>query len=157
MLISPNFISNSYMRTITVTLSLFFLFSASGCYSQGNDAFNKVYNTQTIYQFGNRYMKGNQPLTYRDLAMEFNTPRTHEMYLRSKRKLFIGRMFNVASLGVIIASIFVKSNTGGSVEFAVGTGLLGLGGLYFQTESARYVQRALWERNRDVLDAGAAK
>ena len=61
-------------------------------------------------------------------------------------------MFSVASLAAIITNIFVKTNTAGSIGFAVGTGLLGGGSLYFQTESSKYVQRALWERNRDVLN-----
>ena len=139
------------MKFVYVVLVVFVFFSIP-VHAQTKESFNRVYNTQTIYQFGNKYMKDNQPLTYQQLGAEFTTSGTHDMYRISRKKLFISRMFSVASLAAIITNIFVKTNTAGSIGFAVGTGLLGGGSLYFQTESSKYVQRALWERNRDVLN-----
>ena len=111
----------------------------------------KVYNNQTIYRFGNKYIKGSEKLTYRDLRLEFNTPSTQEMYKKSKRRLFVSRIFNVASLGLVIASVVTKTDINGSIKFAVGTGILGLGGIYYQTQSSKYLERAIWERNKEVL------
>ena len=139
------------MKFVYVVLVVFVFFSIPA-HAQTKESFNRVYNTQTIYQFGNKYMKDNQPLTYQQLGAEFTTSRTQDMYRISRKKLFISRMFSVASLAAIITNIFVKTNTAGSIGFAVGTGLLGGGSLYFQTESSKYVQRALWERNSDVLN-----
>ena len=96
-------------------------------FSQSQDSLIKVYNNQTIYRFGNKYIKGGEKLTYRDLRLEFNTPSTQEMYKKSKRRLFVSRILNVASLGLVIASVVTKTDINGSIKFAVGTGILGLG------------------------------
>lgn len=120
-------------------------------FSQSRDSLIKVYNHQTIYRFGNKYMKGSEKLTYRDLRLEFNTPSTQEMYKKSKRRLFISRIFNVASLGLLVASVVTKTDINGSIKFAVGTGILGLGGIYYQTQSSKYLERAIWERNKEAL------
>ena len=73
------------------------------------------------------------------------------MYKKSKNRLFISRIFNVASLGLIIASVVTKTDINGSIKFAVGTGIVGLGGLYYQAQSSKYLEKAIWERNKDVL------
>lgn len=142
------------MRKIPAFFMICFALASTPSIAQNTEAFNKIYNTQTIYQSGNKYMKGNQRLTYHDLATEFTTPRTQDLYRKSRKKLVLSRVFNVASLGLIVAAILTKTTVSGSIKFAVGTGLTGLGSAYFLTESSKYVQQAIWERNRDVLDAG---
>jgi hypothetical protein len=120
-------------------------------FSQSRDSILRVYNNETIYRVGNKYMKGNNKISYHDLDMEFTTPRTQQMYQKSKRLLSVSRIFNVASIAVIIASVFTKTNVSGSIAFAAGTGVLGLTGIYFQTASSRHLDRAIWENNRDIL------
>ncbi len=132
-------------------LILLFLFVDVKSFSQSRDSLLKIYNNETIYRFGNKYIKGSEKLTYNDLGSEFKSPSTQEMYNKSRRRLSVSRIFNVASLGVIIASVFTKTNVKGSIEFAVGTGILGLGGIYYQSESSKYLERAIWERNKEVL------
>lgn len=119
--------------------------------AQTRDSLMKTYNENTIYKFGNYYIKGNQRMTFHQLGDEFYTPATREMYRLSKRRAVISRIFNVASLGLIITSIFTHTNVNGSLEFAAGTGVLGLGALYYQSQSSRYVERAVWERNKMIL------
>lgn len=132
---------------IVVTLLLF----ASQSFSQNHDSFLNLYNTQTIYSSGHRYTLGNERLTYEDLGKEFTTPRTQELYRISKKRLGISRIFSLASLAVIITSVFTKTNVAGSIEFAAGSGILGLASFSYQTQSTKFVNRAVWERNRDVL------
>lgn len=60
-------------------------------------------------------------------------------------------IFNLASLGVVITSVFTKTNLTGANEFAAGTGALGLRGIYFQTESSKNSERAIWGKNQDIL------
>ncbi len=119
--------------------------------AQTRDSLMKAYNENTIYKFGNYYIKGNQRMTFHELGGEFYTPATREMYRLSKRRAAISRIFNVASLGLIITSILTHTNVKGSIEFAAGTGVLGLGALYFQSQSSRYLERAIWERNKMIL------
>ena len=102
-------------------------------FGQSKDSLIRMYNNETIYRFGNKYMKGTIRLNYHDLAMEFTTPREEDLYKKSKKLLSVSRIFNLASLGLIITSVFTKTNVRGSIEFAAGTGLLGLSGIYFQT------------------------
>lgn len=132
-------------------LPVLFLSFHFNVFSQSKDSILHLYNSETIYRIGNKYMKGNQQLTFQDLNREFTTRRTKDMYHKSKKLLVISRIFNLASLGVIITSVFIKTNVAGSIEFAVGTGALGLGGIYFQSESSKYSERAIWDRNRDIL------
>lgn len=139
------------MRKSFIFFSALFLLLHFNVFSQSKDSILHLYNNETIYRIGNKYIKGNQQLTFHDLRMEFTTPPTKYMYHKSKKLLAISRIFNLASLGVIIASVFTKTNVAGSIEFAAGTGALGLGGIYFQTESSKYSERAIWERNRDIL------
>lgn len=139
------------MRKSFTLLPLLFLLLHFNAFSQSKDSILRVYNNESIYRMGNKFMKGNERLTFQELDKEFTTPRTQELYHKSKRLLFVSRIFNVASLGLIITSILTRTNITGSIEFAAGTGALGLGGIYFQTESSKYSERAIWERNRDIL------
>jgi len=141
------------MRKSFQLLPVLFLFLHFNAYSQSKDSILHIYNNEAIYRFGNKYMKGNERLSFQDLERQFTTPRTRELYHKSKRLLFVSRIFNLASLGVIITSVFTKTNVTGAIEFAAGTGALGLGGIYFQTESSKYSERAVWERNQDILSA----
>ena len=137
------------MKIIISVLAL--LLVTSAIYSQSRDSLVSLYNTQTIYNFGNKFIKGDQKLTYKDLEKEFTSTSTVLLYKKSKSRLAVSRIFNVASLGVIIASIFTKTTVNGSIEFALGTGALALGGQHFQTNSAKFLDRAIWEHNREVL------
>ncbi|KAA9034654.1 hypothetical protein FW778_21835 [Ginsengibacter hankyongi] len=122
---------------------LFLLFQLNAC-SQSKNSILRIYNNEAIYRFGNKYMNGNEHLSFQDQDKEFTTPGTRKLYHKSKRVLSESRIFNLASLGVFITSVFTKTNVTGPIEFAVGTGALGLGGIYFQTESSKYSERAIW-------------
>lgn len=139
------------MIKYTSFLLVLFLSFHFNAFSQSKDSILRVYNNEAIYRFGNKYMKGNERLTFQDLDREFTTPHTRDLYRKSKRLLSVSRIFNLASIGLIITSVFTKTNVGGSIGFAAGTGALGLGGIYFQTASSKYSERAIWERNRDIL------
>ncbi len=140
-----------YCPIIVVTLLLL----TSQCFSQNQDSFLRLYNTQTIYSSGHKYTLGNDRLTYEDLGKEFTTQRTQELYRISKKRLGISRIFSLASLAVIITSVLTRTNVTGSIEFAAASGFFGLGSLYYQTQSTKFVNRAIWERNRDVLSGSA--
>jgi hypothetical protein len=140
-----------HMRKYSGLLFIIFLCINLNAFSQSKDSILRIYNNETIYRYGNKFMKGNERLTFQDLGNEFTTPGTQDMYHKSKRLLSVSRIFNLASLAVIITSVFTKTNVGGSIGFAAGTGALGLTGIYFQTESSKYSERAIWERNRDIV------
>jgi hypothetical protein len=138
------------MKYFRILLAVILFYSVP-VLSQSRDSILDAYNSETIYRFGNKYVKGNTRLSFNDLRKEFTTSHTQGMYQKSKRCLTMSRIFNAASIALIITSVFTKTNISGSIGFAAGTGALGLTGLYFQTESSRYIDRANWERNRDIL------
>ncbi len=110
-----------------------------------------IYNMNTIHRLGFRFIKGDQTLYFHDLQREFSTPYTLGLYQKARRKLIVGRIFNLASLGVFVYSLFHINSVRNSIEYAVGTGVLGYAGSAFQASSNKYVDQALWERNRGVL------
>lgn len=139
------------MKNYNIAFCILCFFISTNAFSQSRDSLVQLYNTQTIYHYGNKFVKGSQKLSYQDLRLEFTTPETREMYKKSKSRLIISRAFNVTSLAVIIASVFTKTNVAGSLEFAASTGILGLAGIYYQTQSSKFVERAIWEKNKEVL------
>src|SRR5450755_3226635 len=106
------------MKNYTAALCIFSFFICVNSLPQSRDSLLKVYNSQTIYRYGNKYIKGNKKLSYQDLSAQFNSPATREMYKKSRNKSVVGRVFNVASLAVIIVSVFTKTNVGGSIAVA---------------------------------------
>src|SRR5258706_9652786 len=126
--------------------SLLFLlvsFCSSNSIAQSRDSLLKVYNTQTIYRYGNKYLKGNEKLTYADLKLEFSSPSTQGMYKKSKSRLNISRVFKVASLGAVVASIFIKTNVSGAIQLAIGTGLLTTAAVHYQTQSFKFLKKEI--------------
>ncbi|SRR5258706_6313668 len=139
------------MKKYFSILFLLVTFNSSNSFAQSRDSLLKIYNTQTIYRYGNEYIKGNEKLTYADLKLEFNSQSTQGMYKKSKSRLNISRVFKVASLGAVIASIFIKTNVSGAIQLAIGTGILTTAAVHYQTQSFKYLEKAIWERNNEVL------
>jgi hypothetical protein len=119
--------------------------------SQARDSLLSIYNNQTIYRSGNKFMKGSEKLSFQDLNIEFNSTETKEYYHKSKSRLTFSRIFNVASLGLAVVSVLTSTNTAGSIKLAVGTGALGIAGLYYHDQFSKYLDKAIRIRNREIL------
>jgi len=132
-------------------LCIIAFFINSNLFAQIQDSLSKVYDAQTIYRSGNIFIKGNERLTYRSMELEFNSTSTKELYKKSKRRLFLSKLFTITSLGVTTTSIFTPTNTSGSIKFAIGTGILALVGIYYHTQSSKYLEKAIWQRNKEIL------
>ncbi len=120
-------------------------------FAQSIDSLFSIYNTQTIYRSGNKFMKGNENLLYHELNIEFNSPISKQLYRKSRNRATISKVLNLTSLAVIIISAFTPTNTAGNIEFIAGTSILGLGGIYYHDQSSKYLDKAIWLRNREVL------
>ena len=137
-----NYIKISFFILVFININLLAI---------SQDSLSKVYDSETIYRYGNKFMKGNERITDRNMELEFNTQSTKELYKKSKSRLFLSKLFTLASLGVTTTSIFTPTNTSGSIKFALGTGFLALFGIYFHTQSSKYLDKAIWQRNREIL------
>lgn len=139
------------MRKVIILSIVFFSCFRICSYSQKMDSLVTIYNINTIHRLGNKFIKGNQMLYFGDLVREFRTPVTGMLYLKARRRLLVARIFNLASLGVVIYSLFHFNSVRSSVEYVVGTGVLGYAGAYFQSSSSKFLDQAIWERNRAII------
>ncbi len=78
-------------------------FSVIGLYSiqidaQSVDSLLNLYDSQSIYHSGSRFLKGNRKLNFSDLNVEFKSEVTKGLYSHSRKHLLFSRLLNVASV-----------------------------------------------------------
>ncbi len=121
-------------------------------HAQTRDSLLKVYNTQTIHSFGKSYVKGGKSLSFADLKPEFSAGIAKDLYKKSKGNLILSRVFTVTSIAALVTGAILKKNDAkGAWAFPViGLGL-NLGSLHFKKQSTELVDRAIWQRNKEIL------
>ncbi len=120
--------------------------------AQSRDSLLKVYNTQTIQSFGKSYVKGGKSLSFADLQPEFTSGIAKDLYKKSKGNLILSRVFTVTSIAALVTGVIFNINdTNGAWIFpVVGLGL-NLGSMHFKRQSTELVDRAIWQRNKEIL------
>jgi hypothetical protein len=130
---------------------LLLLYGFKNCYSQ-NDSLLQLYNNQTIYRFGDKYLKGNETLRFYDLKHEFKSSITAQLYTLSKRNLVTSKILSFASLAAILVSgTFINKNRDLSFGLLCGSIVLNIGNFHLRKLSQQYLDRALWQRNKEIL------
>jgi hypothetical protein len=136
-----------FKRLLFFVLPLFF---ASNLYS-----LKYKYTNQSIYRYGSAFLKGNERLTFKDLSREFSMSDLGlASYLKARNYRTTSKILNYAGLITGIASISVLANHGNR-----NTAFILYGGYFvLLTTSIRYsalstqnLDRALWQRNKDLL------
>ncbi len=134
----------------TLTLSLFF----SSVFSQNTDSLKRIYNTQTIYRTGNLYMKGGEKLSFQDLNREFDfSELAFADYKMAKKFKTLKTIMTVATMATVIAAPSIVKRDKPSTFYTV-IGLqfaFTMGSSTFGKLSNQHLDRALWQRNKDVL------
>ncbi len=125
---------------------------AQNVFSQSRDSLLNVYNTQTIHTFGKYYIKGDKRLSFGDLKPEFQSGITKSLYKKSKGDLILSKFLTVTSVAALVTSAVIRKNnkTSAWVFSIAGIGL-NLGSLHFRKQSGEILERALWQRNKEVL------
>ena len=120
--------------------------------AQSRDSLLRVYDTRTIYGYGDKYIMGGQQLPFRKLKTEFGPGVTSDMYQEGRKDRAISRLLGVGAVVALVGSAVLRKNqqTGGIALLVAGVGL-NLGSLRFGKKSTELVDRALWLRNKDVL------
>lgn len=136
---------------------LFFVFGSILLSAQtiNYDSLRFKYNNQTIYRYGTTFLKGSERLGFRDLGHEFSMSDLGLAgYEKAKKYKTTATIFRFISLAAGIAIAGVAAN-GNNKDLA--WGLLG-GQIVTSFVSLRYGQlsnqsldRALWQRNKDLL------
>ena len=136
---------------VTIVLLLTCCTTYNG-YAQTRDSLLRVYNNETIHSFGKIYVKGSKQLKFGDLKPEFNSGITKDLYKKSKGNLILSRAFTVTSIAALITSAIIKkNNNGGAIVLSVAGIGLNLGSLYFRKQSTELIDRAIWQRNKEIL------
>lgn len=119
------------------------------------DSLKYKYINQTIYRYGRSFMKGTERLTFPELRNEFTMSELGlASYDQSKKYKNISNVFSVASLAASITTLVIVSNNGKRSTLnllLIGQILLGAGAGGYRMLSAKSLDRALWQRNKDVL------
>lgn len=124
-------------------------------FSQKSDSLVFKYNNQTIYRYGGYFLKGNERLTYKDLSKEFSMSDLGLAgYEKSRKYKTTSTVFRFVSLAAGFAAVSVAAK-GQSRDLAYGL-LAGqfvtlFIGMRYSTLSMQSVDRAIWQRNKDVL------
>lgn len=126
--------------------------SAQNASSQSRDSLLNIYNTKTIHTFGKYYIKGDKRLSFRNLKPEFQSGITKDLYKKSKGDLILTRFLTVTSIAALVSGVVVrKNNKAGALALSLGGIALNLGSLHFRNRSNELLERAIWQRNKEVL------
>ena len=134
------------------TLALLLGWSAAAAQAQTRDSLLRVYDTRTIYGYGDKYIMGGQQLPFRKLKTEFGPGVTSDLYQQGRQDRAVSRLMSAGSLVAAVGSaVLSKDNRFASIALQVASVGLNLGSLRFSKKSTELVDRALWLRNKDVL------
>jgi hypothetical protein len=132
------------------------LFSLTGkLHSQKTDSLKYKYTNQTIYRYGGSFMKGNERLSFMELSREFSMSDLGLIsYTKSKKYKNTSKIFSYASMFAGFAAISVLANHGNrnlAFGFYGGQMVCLFGSMRYRQLSAQSLDRALWQRNKDLL------
>jgi hypothetical protein len=140
-------------KRILIFLLMFFFTERLN--SQNTDSLKNKYNNQTIYRYGSIFLKGNERLTFKDLSREFSISDLGlASYFKARSYRITSKILNYAGLITGIASISVLANHGNrNTAFILYGGyfVLFTTSMRYSALSAQNLDRALWQRNKDVL------
>ena len=121
-------------------------------YAPSRDSLLRVYDTRTIYGYGDKYIMGGQQLQFRKLKTEFGPGVPSDMYQQGRKARAMSRLLGIGAVVALVGSSILRKDqqTGGIALLVAGVGL-NLGSRRFSKKSTELVDRALWLRNKDVL------
>jgi len=134
------------------------LLSVAQLFSQKSDSLVFKYNNQTIYRYGGYFLKGNERLTYKDLSKEFSISDLGLAgYEKSRKYKTTSTVFRFVSLaaGVMAVSVAAKGqNRDLAYGLLAGQFVTLFIGMRYSILSMQSANRAIWQRNKDVLFPG---
>ncbi len=137
-------------------LILFFCISINAVAQIHNtDSLKSIYTNQSIYRDGYKIMKGGEMLSTKQLSKEFSMSNLgmaqYEKAMKDKKKSTIFSAISL-SIGVSNLAILVFSkNDRLSTGLLAGQVAFGIVGSRFRYLSTKNLDRAIWQRNKDLL------
>lgn len=137
-----------------IFLIILLLFGCNQAYSQQAKLLERIYVDETIYRQGGQFVKGTERLKFSDLKYEFSRSEAAAgLYVKARQSRNFSTALQIASAGLFLVLGPVASSSGDAATVWVLGGAVGTGiaSRYAKNRSADYLDRALWQRNRDVL------
>lgn len=123
-------------------------------YAQNKDTLKKLYINETIYRYGKNFMKGTERLRFADLGREFNFSSvgitTYQQAKRNRNTSLVLKLLSTAA-GVAAISFAARGNFNRTLFALGGQVALAIGGGVYQRQSDKLLDKALWQRNKDLL------
>jgi hypothetical protein len=124
--------------------------------AQYTDSLRSVYNNHSIYRYGSYFMKGSERLTFQQLSQEFSMSDLGlASYTKARKYRTTSMVLRIISAVSGIAAIAVISNNNSNQNLAYGflggQLVFGIGAGRYSMLSAQSTDRALWQRNKDLL------
>lgn len=121
-------------------------------HAQNNDSMARMYNNQTIQTSGRFFIKGGKRLTFGELKNEFNSGITKDLYKKAKGQRILGGLSTVTAIAALITgAVFKQQDKNGALPLTIIGVALNLGGFHFRNHSKQLLDRAIWQRNKEVL------
>jgi hypothetical protein len=137
--------------TISLLITILICFKS---FCQRNDSLSRLYVNETIYRYGNDFMKGTSKLKFNDLSKEFSvSPVGYDSYLIAKRQRKTSQVFRVISFLSSVAVVsFLADNRKNPTYIAFGIQIFsGIAGVRYHNLSNQQLDKAIWQRNKDLL------
>jgi hypothetical protein len=127
--------------------------------AQEIESLKNKYTNQTIYRYGGSIMKGTERLSFPALQKEFTMSELGLVsYNQSKKYRTTSMIFRFASLASSIAALAIASENNLTTNrrnlafgFLGGQIVFGLVATNFSMLSNKSLDKALWQRNKDLL------
>ena len=137
-----------------LSLAMMVLLFAQVSNAQKIDSLKRLYMNQGIYRYGDVYMKGAERLSFRQLQSEFSfSPIGLDSYNLGKSYRASSTVFRLLSFACIMAagSFAANNNKKATYGSLAGQVVLGVISMRYDTLSAQQTDKALWQRNKDLL------
>lgn len=142
------------MKRVIIVMVFLFLCSLK-VISQRVDSLKEKFIANTIYRYGTGFKKGNDRISFNELKYEFDGSSLGlDLYTKAKRYKSVSRILNFASLFAGFAAIStISGNSSRNTTYVLlgGQMLLSLTGARYRSMYIENMDRAIWQRNQDVL------
>lgn len=127
--------------------------------AQSGDSLKYKYVNFSIYRYGGSFIKGNEKLSFKDLSREFSMSELGlESYTQAKKYRTVSTILRYVSLVAGFSALGIAANNGNKntvIIFLGGQLVTGLGSSRYAHLSTQSLDRALWQRNKDLLFPGS--
>lgn len=120
--------------------------------AQSKESLQRIYNNETIQASGTSFIIGSKQLKFGELKSSFSSGITRDLYKKASGQRILGGITTVAAIAALVtAAVIRKDQKGAAVAFTIGGIGLNLLSFRFRKHSTELLDRAIWQRNKEIL------